>query len=153
MGEEAATNEVIGKLGSIVINDGFRDSYSAANAVESILSSSTVMAQLDPNIIAYLCLSKYGSNSIKNVSVDELMNVFFIAKTPFWLPILTHCSLREAVAVVAMEDKVVVYGTKEPLEVLVPSLELRQQLIEAFIDQGKRLHLYFEMPSEAQNKS
>jgi HEAT repeat protein len=145
MGEKVATNEVISKLTSISNSDDSCSFYTAANAVENILSSSAVVTQLDPNIISYFCLSKNGSISLKNVSVDELMNVFLATKNPDWLPVLIQFTLLEGAAVTVTGDKVIVYGSKESSNLLVPSSRLRHQLIKAFTDQAKRLHLYFEV--------
>jgi hypothetical protein len=153
MGEKVVTNEVISKLASIGESGGGWNSYTAANTAGNLLSSSAMITQLDPNVISYLCLSKYGSMSLKNVSADQLMNAFFATKNPDWLPVVAQCTFLEGAAVTVTEDKVVVYSRKEPLKLFLASLNLRQQLIEAFTDQAKRLHLSFEMPSEAWNES
>jgi hypothetical protein len=62
---------------------------------------------------------------------------------------VTLFTLCEGTAVTATEEKLVIYGRKEPLELRIPSLELQNQIVEAFSDQAKRLHLFSEMLSEA----
>jgi HEAT repeat protein len=144
MGKKAATNEVISKLVSIV-NTEFDESYSAAEAVGNILISSAMITRLDPNIVADLCLCKRASDCLKHVSEEEIIKFFFNAQNPDWVSAVTKITLLKGAAVTATEDKVVVHGSKGPVELSVPNLELSRQLIEAFTDQRKRVHLYFGM--------
>jgi hypothetical protein len=62
------------------------------------------------------------------------------------LAVVTQFTLLKGAAVTTTEDRVVVYGGREPSELSIPSSQLRHQLIEAFSDQAKRLHLFFERP-------
>jgi HEAT repeat protein len=149
MGEKAATNEVMNKL-VVEMNDNRRlHCREVALAVEKIISRSTILTQLDPKIISVFCLCDYGSDCLKNVSRDYLINFFLTAKIPDGMSAVTQIMLVEGIAVTATEDKVVIYDKKEPLELFVPSLELQQQLFEALTKQAKRRRLYFEIPSEA----
>jgi hypothetical protein len=66
-----------------------------------------------------------------------------------WLPVVTQFTLLAGVAVTAAKDKLVIYGRKEPLELPIPNSDVRQQLVESFTDQAKRLYLAFESASEA----
>jgi hypothetical protein len=56
---------------------------------------------------------------------------------------VTKITFLKAAAITATEDKVVVYGSQEPLGTSVSNSELYHQLIDAFTDQRKLLHLYF----------
>jgi HEAT repeat protein len=152
MAEKAATNEVINKLVVLVNSDTYPVSYDAANAIGNILNSSAVLAQLVPKIVSDLCMCEKGSNWLKNVTEDELIAIFFTTQDPDWLPAVTQFVILKAAAVIAAEDKVVVYGRKEPFQLTIPNFQLRQQLIQAFTDEAKRLHLYLEMLLEARNK-
>jgi hypothetical protein len=146
MGEKVATNEVIVKLVILINSDSEFVRSNAANAVGNILTTVGIITQLDPKIISNLFLSQYGSCILENVSVDQLMRVFFIDRNLDWLAVVTQFTLLKGAAVTATEDKVVVYAGREPLELIIPSSQLRHQLIEAFTDQAKRLHLFFEEP-------
>jgi hypothetical protein len=143
MGEKAATNEVISKLTSIGNADYWEESESAVHALQNILSSCAVITQLDPHVIADLCLSKYASDCLKNASEHQLINFFFKAENLDWLSAVTKITFLKAAAITATEDKVVVYGSQEPLEICVPNSELYHQLFDAFTDQRKLLHSYF----------
>jgi hypothetical protein len=89
---------------------------------------------------------------LKNISEDELINVYLITKNLNWLPAVIQLSLRKGTAVTATENKIVLYGKTEPAELPIPDSLLRQQLIDAFLEQRKRLHLSFEMTIEAAQK-
>jgi hypothetical protein len=100
-----------------------------------------VIKQLDAKIVADLCRCEYASGCLKNISEDDLMNVFLISENPDWLPVVTQLTLQRGAAVTATKNKVVVCGKKEPVKLNIPNSELYQRLSEAFIDQRKRLHL------------
>ncbi len=149
IGQKAATNQVINKLVNLVNSEDGRTTDEAENVVGKFLSSPSVITQLDPKIISDLCLCKRASNCLKNVSVDQLIDIFLTTKSAAWLSTLSQCTLLKGAAVTITEDKVVVYGSKEPVELLIVDLKLRQKLIETFTDQANRLHLSFDMSSEA----
>jgi hypothetical protein len=144
MGEKAATNEVISKL-AIIINDGYAGSNIVVEAVGNILSSSAMIKQLDPNIFRDLGLSEYASTHFRNVSEDEIIKFSFNIGNPDCLPAVANILLVKGVAVTAIEDKVVVYCSKEPIELSVPIGDFTEKLIKTFTDQRNRLHLYFNM--------
>jgi hypothetical protein len=102
-----------------------------------------VITQLDPQVIADLCLSKYASDCLKNASEHQLISCFFKAENRDWLSAVIKITFLRAAAITATEDKVVVYGSEEPREISVPNSELYHQLIDAFTDQRKLLHSYF----------
>jgi hypothetical protein len=145
MGEKAAKNEVIRKLGDIVINNSNYDRREAASAIENILTSSTVLAQIDPRVIAGLCRSRYASDCLKNISIEDLIMAFVTTKNPDWLPLVTEFALLRGTGVTATEDKVVVFSEKKSSEIAIQSSHLGHQLIEALIGQAKLFHLYFKV--------
>jgi hypothetical protein len=141
MGEKAATNEVITKLGSMVINDPGSTGREAAQSIGNILSSSDLVRQIDPEIIADLCRCSYTWCSLKNISNEELIRVFLTTGNRDWLYAVTQFALLRGVAVTGCEENVVVFGEKEPLELRIRTPQLWHQLVEAFTDQKERLHL------------
>jgi HEAT repeat protein len=141
MGEKAATKEVITKLVVLMNSNSDYRAFHAAQAVKNILISSAVIKQLAPEIVGDLCLCKYASDCLKNISEDELMNVFLRSESPDCLLAVTQLTLQSGAAVTATKNKVVVYGKKEPVELHIPNSELYQRFIEAFIDQRKLLQL------------
>jgi HEAT repeat protein len=145
MGEKAGTNEVISKLVAVMNSDDrlFFNEY--ANAVKNILSSIAIVRQLDPKLIVDLCLSEAGLYCLENVPVDELIDIFLTTKIVGLLSRISVFMLRQGAAMTTTEDKLVLYDRKEPSERAVSSLELRQQLIEAFTNQAKRLHLDYQL--------
>jgi hypothetical protein len=141
MGEKAATDEVISQLVVVMNNDSSYWPSDAAEAVERILSSSAVVKQLAPNIVAKVCLCRYALDCLENISEDELINVYLITNNSDWLPTLFQLLLLRGAAVTAIESKIVVYSKTEPGELTIPTSVLREQLIDAFTDQRKRLYL------------
>jgi hypothetical protein len=93
-----------------------------------------------------------GLNCLKNVSTEHLLSFFFTSKNPGWLSVLTKFTLGKGVALIVSVEKVVVYSEKEPIELVFPSLELREQLVEAFTNQAKRLDLFCEFAAEFRDK-
>jgi hypothetical protein len=153
MGEKAATNEVISQLVVVMNTCSSYVSWEAAQgAVENILSSSAVIKHLDTKTVADLCLCRGASNCLKNISEDELINVYLTTKNLNWLPAVIQLTLLKGAAVTATEKKIVLYGKTEPAELPIPDSVLRQQLIDAFLEHRKRLHPSFEMSIEAAQK-
>jgi hypothetical protein len=143
IGEKAATNEVMNKL-IVLMNDKNDFVYmSAVNTIKNILSLPGILTQLDPKLIFDLCLSERGFDCLSNVSLDQLIDSFLTTKNPEWLSVVTFFTIRDGVAVTDTGGKFVVYDNKEPSDLVIPTLKLRQQLIEAFTQQAKRFHLDF----------
>jgi hypothetical protein len=153
MGEKAATNEVISQL-VVLMNTGSYDVQAkATRAVENILSSPAVIKQLATKTVADLCLCRDAWNCLKNISEDELMSVLLPTKNVKWLHAVIQLTLLKGAAVTATENKkIMLYGKTKPAELPIADSVLRQQLIDAFLEQRKRLHLSFEIPIEAAQK-
>jgi hypothetical protein len=143
MGEKAATNEVMNKLIFLTNDERYFVHTEAANAIKNILSSSAILAQLDPKLISDLCLSEFGFDCLSNVSLDQLIDSLLTTRKPEWLSVVTLFTILYGFAVTDTEGKFVVYDRKEPSHLFAPTLELRQQLIQAFTHQAKRWHLDF----------
>jgi hypothetical protein len=152
LGEKAATNEVISKF-VVLMNSATFYSFRLPITVAKILNSLAVIRQLDPELILELCLLEEGIECLKNISTQDLLNLFFATKNSDWLSVLTAFTLLNGVAVTATENKIAVYNEKETLYSGFPSLELRQQLIDAFTNQAKRLHLFFDIAAEVGYKT
>jgi len=152
MGEKAATKEVIRKLVTVVISDRHSVSDKAVSAMGHILSSSVILTGLDPLMISKLCRYGGAGGALKNITVDQLINVFFITKNRHWLSIVFCVALEKGVAVTVDGEKVRVYDGNEPVELPIPCVELCQQIIKAFNNEARRLRLSFEIASEAESK-
>ncbi len=77
------------------------------------------------------------------------MHFFLTTNNPEWLSVVTQLTLLRGVAVTVTEDKMAIYGKKEPFELSIPTSQLRDLLIEVFTDEAKRLHLYSGICLEA----
>jgi HEAT repeat protein len=143
MGEKAATNEVISQL-LILMNTGSDYVHQkATNAVGNVLSSSAVIKQLAAKTVADICLCRNAFVCLRNISEDELMRVLLPTKNVNWLRAVIQLTFLRGAAVTATGSKIVLYGKTEPAELTIPDSVLRQQLIDAFREQRKKLYPSF----------
>jgi HEAT repeat protein len=149
IGYKAVTNEVITELVWLMNNESDFVTFDVVEAVGNILSSSAMIKQLTPKMVADLCESRHASVGFKHVSEDELINIYQTTENPDWLSAVTHFTLLRGTAVTAIENRVVVYGKTEPAQLRIPNSQLRQRLIEAFVNERKRLHLSAEISIKA----
>lgn len=140
IGTKAPTNEMISRLASIANGAGMGN-IKAPGVVANILSSPAVITQLAPKIIVDLCLCKHGSDCLKNISEEELIDVYLTTENPEWVSAVTLYIFLNGAAVTVIEQKLILYGKKEPLELSISNLELYQQLVESLTDQAQQLHL------------
>ncbi|CAF0904311.1 unnamed protein product [Adineta steineri] len=152
MGEKAATNEVITKLLNIRDAHG-QLSYEAANTIDGILHSSAVMIAFGPMLISKLCVCGRQLKCLKIVSLNELIRKFFDTQDADWLLTAIDIALQKCAAVSINEDKLMVYDNGEPVELRIPDLKLQNELIEAFTNKAKVLHLSFGNALEDESSS
>ena len=154
IGEKAATNEVVTKLVALANSNDWSSSYPAAEAISDICSSWFGIMQLDTKVISDLCLCKLVLKCFRNFSIEQLIEAFFATKNPDLMSVLCKVTQEREVALINIENKIVIYGSKEPFEFPSVDLTLRHQLTEACNNQAKRQHLYLELPSKTpQQKS
>ncbi|CAF2066920.1 unnamed protein product [Rotaria magnacalcarata] len=154
MGKKAAniaTNEVFRKL-LIEVNCNASWSWDAATALNNMLSTPAVISHLDPMIVSDVCLCKYATAILENVSADELISICFSSKNIDGCGVVIFCALCNGAAVTATEEKVVIHSRNKTVELCFPSLKLHHEMIKAFSDQAEQLYLSLEMSSEASNK-
>ncbi|CAF3904202.1 unnamed protein product [Adineta steineri] len=128
MGEKAATNEVITKLVNRRDANG-QLSFEAANAIDGIFRSSAIMIAFGPLLISKLCVCGRPLECLKNVSLDELIRIFFDTQDAKWLMTTIEITLRKGAAVSMNEDKLIVYDNGEPIQLRIPNLKLRYRQI------------------------
>ncbi|CAF1417801.1 unnamed protein product [Adineta ricciae] len=140
LGEKAATNEVISHLIDVFNMSDYGSHHAAERALNGILTSSTRLSQLDPEIISRLCLCQQKSSCLNNVSVEELLKSFFITENIDLLIAIIHSAFHNGVAITVFGKSIMVNDKKEPLVLTIPSVKLRQQILSAFEEQLKRRH-------------
>ena len=100
-----------------------------------------------------LCLRGFVFNGLKNASMGEVIRNVFDTENADWLLVMIRITHQKGAAVSITENTLVVYDNREPLALPIPSLELRQKLLEAFTDQVKQLRLSFEIPLNVRHKT
>jgi hypothetical protein len=69
---------------------------------------------------------------MKNRSPEEFIRVFLHTKRSFWLPIIARLLIEKGYGITVTDNTVVVYGSKEPVELLFSDGELGQRLRNYF---------------------
>lgn len=141
MDEKAATNEIIiGLLNARRLVIG----YSRANAaLEKIFLSFSALTQLSSDTVSKIFedLKEAHLDTLRTVPADQFMKVFLHTKNTIWLPVVTMVALLQGNAVTVTDNTIVLYGRQEAIQVSVPNDELRQELVEAFMQQARELQL------------
>ncbi|CAF4072355.1 unnamed protein product [Adineta steineri] len=147
MDEKRVTNEVITMLTNIRDTDR-QLSFQVACPIDNMFGSSAVMVAFGPKLISKLCVSETPLKCLKNVSLDELIRNFFDTQDADWLFTAIEITLQRNATVSIIEDKLMVYENGEPVELRAPNLKLHNELIKAFTNKAKALHLSLGKPSK-----
>ena len=143
--EKTATNKIISDLIGIINKDHYVISKRAAETVSNMITSSFDLTQLDLQLISDVCLSKHGSICSKNLSIEQLINIYFATKNTEYLSVIYLFALLQGIAMTTHQNKLIIYSMKQPFEIAIPSIELGQHLRQFFIGEAKRLHLDVRM--------
>ncbi|CAF1006920.1 unnamed protein product [Adineta steineri] len=149
MGKKAATIEVITKIVDTREDDEALSSE-AADAIDGFFQSSAE-AIASSMLISKLCVRGRPLECLKNVSLDELIIEFFDTEDAAWFLTAIKITHQRDAAITIIEDKLIVYDKGEPIELRAPNLELHNELIKAFTDTAKALHLSFRIPSNPED--
>jgi hypothetical protein len=150
MGEKAATNEVIKNLLEFLDENYDRVGEAAFEGLEKLFTSLTLITELDSDTVLKLlsCLDRNLLKDFRFVSPEVLIKAFVDSKSSVWLSIATRVTLLQGVGVTVTESTIVVYGSKEPVELDCSNRELIDQLVNAFMEQTMRLDLPCTRPTK-----
>ena len=138
LGEKAITKEVIVKKMELTLNgDRIYRRYKWTK-MEKIINS--CLEKVDPEFLYACYMKEMNFDILGSVSIDQLLNIWFRDNNCHWLSMIVRLMLERAGAVVVRKKTVVVYETKEPIEIVIPSEGVREQLKKALI--GKRADLF-----------
>jgi len=140
--EKAITKEVIVKWLELTLNDSERHGWYKWTNMERVMNS--CLEEVDPELLYACYMKQKGFDILACVSIDQLFNIWFRTNNCHWLSMIVCLLLRSAGAVVFREEKVVVYETKEPIELPIPSVDLRERLKKILTDKRKKLRLCFD---------
>jgi len=132
-------SELISKLIVPLNGDSLIESRNIAEMIGNKLNSPSLISELGSDRILKLCLSKFASISLKNVSEEQLIKRFPSDQVSEWSSVIIKLALVRKTAMTINRQKIVIYGRTEPVE-----LE-NQHLQKALIDQKKNLHLSFDL--------
>ncbi|CAF0866181.1 unnamed protein product, partial [Didymodactylos carnosus] len=125
MSEKAATNEVIDRLVN-ALGDPCIDDELAARALEWAVCSWDGIKQLDSNAVSKLfsCIRRNCKGTLRRVPPAQFIKVFLETGNDAWLALAFHASLLQGSAVTVVENNIVIYGGKEPVQLHVSRPEL-----------------------------
>jgi hypothetical protein len=76
--------------------------------------------------------NRWGYWSGKNISPEKMIRAFLETKIRSWLPIIKHVFITQGCGITVAGNTIVVYGSKEPVELCFSNKELGQQLQHYF---------------------
>ena len=142
MGQEVATSDVISDLVDSLADQKINiDDILAADVLEWALCSYSGIKKLDSHVVSKLYSYIRRNKEIRctRIPPDQFFRVFLETRISTWLPLCIYVALIQGSAVTIVENSIVVYGSKESVELLVPRRELFKKLVKAFQRQGKEL--------------
>jgi len=143
IGEKAATKEVIETILKLVLHNGAAFHFNENDVVMKILTISS-LEEVDPELLYTFCVKRGNIDIVKNFSIDQLLNIWLRTNNCHWLSIIAYALMLRAGAVVLKEKTVLVYETKEPIEIPVPCESRREQLRKVFTAEREKLFLSFD---------
>jgi HEAT repeat protein len=144
--DKITTREIISKLIVPVYQDDRITSRNIAELIGNSLKSSHLISELGASKILEICSSKFASICLKNVSEEQLIEVFLIDKISDWPSAIIKLAVVRKTAVTITTEKFVLYGRTEPVELSISELE-SQQLVKVLNDQRKSLRLFLQSTS------
>ena len=110
----------------------------------------TIITELDSDTVLKLlsCLDRNLLKDFRFVYPEVLIKAFVDSKSSVWLSIAIRVTLLQGVGVTVTESTIVVYGSKEPVELDCSNRELTDQLVNAFMEQTMRLDLPCTRPAK-----
>ncbi|CAF1422781.1 unnamed protein product [Didymodactylos carnosus] len=148
MGDKAATSEVIRALLNALGDENENVRYSACKALEK-MGDKAATSELIRALLNALGDENEDVRYSACKVLEELISGFFHTENVDWLPVITIAALLQGSAVTGTAKTIVVYGSEDPAVVNALSLNhgrLTLKLVEAFVDQAKRLGLSRELP-------
>ena len=142
--KENITSEIVSELIIPLNGNNLTTSREIAELIGDSVNSANIISELGPNKIRDLCLSKFASICLKNVSEEQLIPLFSDDKLREWISAVMRLTLVRETAVTARETKIIVHGRKEPIELSL-SESIHQQLVFAFKDQREKASLFLNI--------
>jgi hypothetical protein len=99
------------------------------------------MLELAPKTVADLCVCEFAEDCVKNISEEAVINAYLISRNFRWVPAVIQLTALKGTAITVTENKIIVYGQKEPIELPISDSILRARLVDAFLQQRNGLYL------------
>jgi hypothetical protein len=116
----------------ICTDDGSSLEEVVRKVVENILPLSLSMSDLEIDTVLKLSTHRnlFKWNFWRKLSPEKVVRAFLSTKISFWLPIIKEVLIKQGCGITVAENNVVIYGSKEPVELCFLDKELGQQLYD-----------------------
>ncbi|CAF0723676.1 unnamed protein product [Didymodactylos carnosus] len=142
--EKASINDMTIGLQYLLTVDRSGLKENIAEVVKEASIFESAMRWVGSDGVSKIFVNEQHFHYLKTLSVEQLISGFFHTENVDWLPVITVAALVQGSAVTVTGKNIVVFGSKESAVVDVLSLnhrKLSQRLVEAFVDQARRLDL------------
>ena len=144
IGKNVAITGVTEKILKVLPNKGMRIINHGKSWLTRIVSV-CCLEDLNPTYLCRFYLGEKYDDMLQNFSIKQLLETGLQSKNSDWLVIIIHALVLRGGALFLMNENVVVYENKEPIEVRIPDASFREQLQKRLTDQRNRLSLSFPM--------
>jgi hypothetical protein len=136
MGEKVATRGVFEVLLDVCYDNKSEVQNKVAECIGKMLKLSCSLSDLSYDTVGKLwkLIRKSEMWFLENVSPEKFIRAFLDTDISLWLPILKEISIRNGYGIILTENTVVVYGSKEPVDLSFSNRGLYQQLQEYFVN-------------------
>jgi hypothetical protein len=137
VGENAAIEEVISELLDACFYDNSAVRTAAVAAIENIFPLCLCMPLLaHDTVLKFLsCINRFNFKFMREIVPEKFVKSFLETGISHWLPIIKTVLLRQGYGITVTEKAVVLYSSKEPLELPVSNKELCKQLKNGLFNQ------------------
>jgi hypothetical protein len=156
MNENTVTEEVISGLLDACLDNNSAVQIAAMIAIENIFPLCLFVPLFAHDTVLKIlsCVNRFNFKFMREIPPEKFVQYFLQTEVLYWVPIIKTVLLRQGYGITVTEKTVVLYSSKDPLELPVPSKELSEQLKSGLISQpGKSTEIDRTQATENLNQS
>jgi hypothetical protein len=137
MGEKAMTNKVIERLLDAYHHENYITEWDLTHTISRVLDLLPSLEDLkDKSRVQKLsmCVEKMSCWLLKNSSSEKFIRAFLSTEIEFWLSIIRRVLIVHKHGITVTKNTIIVYGSKEPIELTYSKRELGQRLKDCFVN-------------------
>ena len=151
MSEKAATSEVISKLVSALMTSDIFTRWYLQLLWSKMLVSCPILIELSPEAVEKLltCIESNLWEDLTFMPADALIKAYIHTRWSCWSSIVVLVTLLQGVAVTIVNDSVIVFSSKEPVELQESNRQVLDELVEGYSKQADRFGLSCVRPKKS----